>query len=299
LPELQTALEQHLDPDLDPSPTIRTVFGLYLPRLWYLDEAWTKSNFQGIFPTSGPAARLGRQAWATYVQFNRPYPEVLAVGRTQYEEAVEQVGQKSNGEITDVERRLTDHIMELQIMTDDATDLRQRFFGKARLELRSHALEFIGFVMKQGRLADDPGMRARLQHLWEDRVQAEASGDTPLQELAAFGAWFAASYFDESWSLGHLASVLGRGCVLPLPSEVVARLASVSEDNLLVAVGCLAMIVESDRDEWGVISWRDKGHELLSRGIRSSDPRVREASRSVVSRLLLAGHQIPFADLAR
>jgi hypothetical protein len=67
IPEVREILEYHLDPAIDPSPTIRAVYGQWLPTLHYLDPVWTEANLSKIFPAEPGLEILRHAAWKTYV----------------------------------------------------------------------------------------------------------------------------------------------------------------------------------------------------------------------------------------
>lgn len=49
-PVICVALSQRLNPIIEPSPSVRAVFGCYLLLLYWLDKRWTESNLDLIFP---------------------------------------------------------------------------------------------------------------------------------------------------------------------------------------------------------------------------------------------------------
>jgi hypothetical protein len=50
LPEVRTVLDEHLDLRLEPTLTIRSVYGRHFPWLHYLDPAWAAGTVARIFP---------------------------------------------------------------------------------------------------------------------------------------------------------------------------------------------------------------------------------------------------------
>ena len=93
IPEVRTVLEQRLDPDSEPSPAVRTVYGKWLPWLILLDERWVVANITRILPRAPELAELRDAAWDTYVSWCPPFDPVYAVLQHEYEAVVERVGQ--------------------------------------------------------------------------------------------------------------------------------------------------------------------------------------------------------------
>jgi len=65
-------LERHLDPAVDKSPAVRSVYGQFLPALMWIDPKWMRSLIEKVFPLDREAMTLRRAAWTGYVRFNRP-----------------------------------------------------------------------------------------------------------------------------------------------------------------------------------------------------------------------------------
>jgi hypothetical protein len=299
IPELREVLELELDPVYDPSPTVRQALGQYFRRLWYLDADWARRSIPRIFPVSGAEAILGDAAWWALVTFNHAYVEIFVLARAQYERALAQVSGRQTTQATHAEYQLAQHVMELQLRSDEAESLQRALFTSPRVDLRVYALEFVGILMRGGGLPDDDAIREKLMRLWEDREHANAAGSADLAELTTFGAWFASSYFPIAWVMEHLMLVIDRGVVLERPFEVVEALARVPNEYLMAAIVCLREIAEADREGWGLLGWREAGHQLLARGVSSSDVGTREAARGLVSRLMLRGHETAYRDLVR
>jgi hypothetical protein len=67
VPEAQAVLERHLDPDADPSPAVRAVYGMWLAQLVRMDEDWVAEHAHDIFPADIDQAHLFAAAWNAYV----------------------------------------------------------------------------------------------------------------------------------------------------------------------------------------------------------------------------------------
>ena len=67
MPEVRTVLEEHLDPDIEPSLAVRAVYGKWLPWLILIDEQWVSANIARILPPTPGHVSLRDTVWDTYI----------------------------------------------------------------------------------------------------------------------------------------------------------------------------------------------------------------------------------------
>src|SRR5262249_11114405 len=84
LPEVRVVLEEHLDPNRDPSLAVRSVYGQYFPWLVLLDPAWAQENVEKIFPSDSESWDYFWAAWIAYVSSCEPYNNILEVIKDKY-----------------------------------------------------------------------------------------------------------------------------------------------------------------------------------------------------------------------
>jgi hypothetical protein len=94
-PEVRQALTRKLDRTSDPSRAVHSVFGRYLPRLYWLDVQWVESHIGDILPqTEAEDARwIFASAWDSFVNFNRYYPPMLGLLGSHYVTAIDYLSQ--------------------------------------------------------------------------------------------------------------------------------------------------------------------------------------------------------------
>jgi hypothetical protein len=63
MPEVQQVLDWHLNPQQDPSPAIRAVYGWWFPNLLHMASDWTTQRIDQIFPEETTSQELWRAAW--------------------------------------------------------------------------------------------------------------------------------------------------------------------------------------------------------------------------------------------
>jgi hypothetical protein len=88
--ELAALLERHLDPEVEPTATIRSVSGEWFPFLVAWDEQCAAAHAGDIFPSEGEN-HLWRAAWHADGRSNHAQAGVYAVLRVQYRRAVDEL----------------------------------------------------------------------------------------------------------------------------------------------------------------------------------------------------------------
>ena len=67
MPEVREVLDLHLEPSVDPTRAIRSVYGMRLPWIRLVDSRWTQLNLDRIFPESDTQRDFWEAAWAAYL----------------------------------------------------------------------------------------------------------------------------------------------------------------------------------------------------------------------------------------
>ncbi|MGQ9677552.1 MAG: hypothetical protein ACUVX1_17965, partial [Chloroflexota bacterium] len=306
MPEVRELLERHLDPKHDPSLAIRAFYGQWFPWLNLLDPRWVKENLQRIYPQDDGLAALRDTAWATYISFCHPYNDVLAVLREEYARAVQRIGALSGPTLSfrSPDEGLALHLMTLygrgKLKLDKPDGLIQMFYSRAPDGLCGHAIKFIGQSLgkTQGRIRK--AVLRRFMRLWEWRMEVIAKAATPdlhVAELAAFGSWFVSGKFDDAWAIAHLRAALELAGRTEPDHLVVDRLAQLTGKMPLIAVQCLRMMVEGDKEGWHIHMWKDSARGILRAALSSSDGIARREAEDLVNRLGALGHYATFRDL--
>ena len=286
LPEVRSVLERHLDPDIDPSDAVHSVYGQWFPWLWLLDREWAESHVDLVFPEGEADQPFFWSAWGAYVVYCEAYTDVLPLLRPKYAHAVRQLGLEP-GEMGMGERsseHLATHLMSYYWRGEvslESSDLVADFFNVAPPNLREHALTSIGRGLWSLEEDISEDVASRLRGLWEWRVATTPSAE----ELKAFGWWFTSGKLDSEWSVRALREVLEQR-VLPDPDhEVVARLASLAAADPQPALQCLERMISLSAGGWSIHGWLDHAKTILEIGLRASDPSTQAAAKRVVHAL--------------
>ena len=214
-PEVRTVLDEHLDPDTEPSVAVRAVYGNWLPWLVLLDEQWTAANLTRILPTAPELAALRDAAWNTYVGWCPPFNPVYEVLRHEYEAAVERVPSSGTVDVIGDERadsKLGEHLVTFYRRGCLQPGLIDRWFELADDECAARVMNSLGRSLTNTQEDIDPAVLRRIRQLWDSRLEATAGApEAHPSEADAFAYTFASAKFDDDWSLAGLGITLRHG----------------------------------------------------------------------------------------
>lgn len=303
--DVGAALDRHLDPAVEASPAIRSVYGERLRFLIYVDSSWTLAAIPRIFPEADTETSLWDAAWSGYVQFGGFVASVATMLEPQYRRATRALCQTDNANqrASHDEHRLAEHLM-IMLWRGDMTALDQtgtiaEFFRNAAPQLRGYAIRYIGILVRDAD-ADFPIERLdRVRELWAARFDAARQSRNPqtsAEEIKKFGAWVTCARFDSRWSLEQLKDVLLFAGTVDREDQVLERLVELAPSHPLLVTECLDLIVQSCQDHWTLQLSAESIRAILSAVFASGDQAVRMLAIEVVNRLLARGHHA-FRDL--
>jgi len=305
MPEVRSVLEKHLDPNYEPSNAVRAVYGQRFAALYFLDRTWAKANITRVFPSDDASKGLRNVAWGAYIIFCQPYDELFDALVGEYRKAIAAIGASSKNwqHLGNPDSRLAEHLMIEywwgHIDFEKPEGLMASFYAKADPKLRSWALEFIGRSLREPSAPISIDVLERLKALWATRLEAvrslgEASPDG--EELRGYPWWFVSKRFDDEWAIDQLRQALLFAGKLDFDDLVVERLAELAKEMPAKAVECLSMIVEGDKEGWGVLGWQDHARTILSAAMGSEDGQAKNAAIVLINKLGARGY-FDFRDL--
>ena len=299
VPEVKKKLEEMLNPDIEPTLTVRAVYGLYLPALIYLNRNWTKNNLQKIFPKNPQYRKLWRTAWEAYIRYSKFYDDVYQILRSEYETAINKL--QSPKISVEAKRRLSEHIVRayLRELEDiEKESLVKQFFEKAEPGIRGHAVWFVGQVLKDlpnAGLSDQKKGKIieRLKNLYEWRLE-EAKSNDAIEELKWFGLWFInnQNQISKDWMISKLNETLEvTNGVIEFESEIVERLEDYLEEYCLEVLKTLNLLVKADNQEWFLISSKKTIKKLLIHTTEAcSVEEIKDSINEAISNLVRKGY---------
>ncbi len=304
VPEVREVLDRHLDPAIEPTMAIRSIYGFWLPNLVALDRSWVESRLNRIFPEDPAGARLRDAAWDAYIGFSHPFNDVFELLRGEYRAAVMTLSPTDPQSTSLGDRRLhlAQHLMSFywrgKAPIEDPDGLVPLFFYRGSDALRGEALDFIGRSLREEGVEVPKEVLDRLQVLWEWRIgTAEAHSATGFrEELSSFGGWYASGRFDPAWAIAQLLRAVRISRKAEPDHWVIERLQSDCKAFPALVVECLALLIEGDTDGWRVMSWREEIRDIVGSVLKGNSEAAHAAAVDVVHRLGARGY-FDFRDL--
>ena len=287
IPEAREVLDFHLNPENDPSITIRTVYGQRAPWLHLLDEKWAQENTARIFARNRP--ELWHAAWDAYVGYSQPFDNVFDWLRGEYAFAVEQIGSHEHGwsQPQAPDYSLAQHLMSFywRGKIDHKSEILTAFYLRADAPLRAHVLSFIGRSLRNTKEAVPKEVVERLKVLWMQLVETAKKQPSLADEFKEYGWWFTSSKLDDEWSLAQLLEALHLAKRVEPDHLVVERLVALASSMPNPSIQALRMMIEGDTKGWGVLGWTDKAKEIIRTVRKSGDGQARDTADDLVNLL--------------
>ena len=301
IPEGRNRLERHLDPALEPSPSVRAVYGQWFPHLTLLDAHWTERNADKIFSDSFPELRDA--AWETYLRFCRVYIRPFELLRDQYAAAVARLpGSDDRAASTrgHPERRLGEHLLAMVgsglLNWSDEDALVKRFFENARPNDVQGAIGRIGRDLCREETEFPAEVLERFESLTEELLAfLEEAGQEKMGHLSSLGWWIASGRFDPKWTLAHLDQLIRLAGTARPYFEVMDCLVELSEDSPSETFELFRSWTSADPAERSVILRRNDAARTVLRAALANHSSSGEA-RAFIHRLGAEGH-LSYRDL--
>lgn len=291
MPEVRDVLMERLNVAVEPSAAVRSVYGQWLCWLHYLDANWTEEHLSSIFPNSRELSYLRDAAWCAYLSFSPLTDEVFDLLRKQYEDAIirlqvptPECAMRPEAPGVNVARHIVTEFVRGKLSLEDP--LLIHFFEHAPLDIRREALAHAGRIVKD-LSARDIDAAGRAMELWNSRVAAQTGGAD--SELTAFGWWFVGEGFPASWALEQLSkTMLSTNGKIDHDFSVLIKLAEIADIDPALAVSCLRMMLEYDRENGIILASADKVGDVLRIALASEQSETRQSAIDLIH--LLGAH---------
>jgi hypothetical protein len=302
MPEVQAILDHHLDPANDPSLAIRAVYGQWLPWLITLDSRWVDQSLTKVFPAEENLRTLRDAAWDTYIIYNEPYNNIFQVLHEEYRHAINRIGGEplqASREPEKPDDRLADHLMIFYgrgILNLEEDGVIAQFYTKAYDKLCAHALWFVGQTLGE---EVPPDVLERFQALWQRRLDAANHATSPashIAEMTAFGWLFSSRKFNETWAITQLKNALEISGWAEPDHQVIEYLATLAPAYLALAVDCLSIMVEGDKEGWGIRYWSTHARTILALALSNPNVEIQQSAEALIHQLGARGY-FEFRDL--
>jgi len=298
MPEVLPILNKHLDARNDPSRASRAVYGQWLPQLVYLGSDWVLANMKRLFPREPELKPLRDAVWHTYLLYGgQLYSSVTKSMMSVYREEVaglkdRQIGEKS---YESPNRRLAEHVVimylwgGIELGDDSLLDL---LFKTAPTAITTHVMDFIGRDIFRNKDIE-PKIIKRMIALWTWRVEQVGGFDRmPVEELSAFGWWFASGKFEPEWALRNLEETLRWTPINAANLQAIEQLSNLYSVHPVEVLRCLKLFVQVNSDLWFFVSsHKQKGvWTILEQGMASDNVAIRDQAEEIVHLLGSKGY---------
>gem|GEM_PF-4490487 len=288
MPEVATLLEEHLDVITDPTPSTRTAYGERLPWLILMDKEWASRQVQRIFPDDLNLEVYRRAAWQGYMQLPRAYDDPFRILRAQYERAIQELVSEPNRIDTEETNHVAEHLMEVfwrgLVNLGDPDRLIEKFFERAPISLRQHAIRDIGVGLQHPQTVLKGDAKQRLEQLYDWRLDQTEDAE----ELEGFGRWYTSGHFDEPWATSRLLKTLQKTGFRFHDEDVIGVLAK-SAASIADKVSAIELLIKRDEDYWRIENWLPEGKPIIEEASRSTDAVTRGRAAAIIDDLVRRG----------
>jgi len=285
-PEAEALLERHLDPAIEPTRTIRSIYGANLNRLVYWDTPWVEANRDRIFSAAHP--RLDETAWSTFITHAQSFIDVFQLLHGRFERAVEEMVSppREKGD-RDPRVALGCYLVALywggSIDFKSADSLLTQFFTKAPDAVRGEVIKFIGISAKKAPTPIAPVVMERLVALWEWRVQVAQTqgGKNQSEELANFVWWLHSEKFDDRWATVEMVRALELSATSVQESLYLRRFAELADKHAAEALQALEFAVGKAGKLASAFWFDEEAIAILSAALRSTDAGLQQRAKAL------------------
>jgi len=288
-PEVTKVLDRHLDLNLDPSVSIRSVYGWWLSWIIAMDEPWVSERLDSLLGDLSTPHELA--AWETYVvhgQADNQSYAVLARYYWRYGELLAGLEAEPTQRIAGVLpfERYIDHLVRLRdrLHADETSPLGQ-LLARGPAWLVAAMVKGTGHIL-HGASTLEAGVPESFHRLWGLVRGAVEQRDNPTVNgaVAPFGWWFA-SPLPPEWTLPELIWALEQAGKTDPDFLVLERLAEVSAAQPALALEALQAIVGSSSNGWELRAQEGKLRGILSAALAADDASLHVQAEALTNRL--------------
>jgi hypothetical protein len=295
MPEaIREVLDRHLDPALDPSPSVRSIYGWWFgwTAAYYPD--WSEAQVDAIFPLAAESRDLFDAAWTSYITRWTPRYDRFLLLHPQYQLAIDRLGESAGntaakGSVFSPASILGQHLVLLYLwghLTKDDGAVAQ-YFATASHSLRASVNEYLGRQLDAGRPPEP--IWPKLIDWWEARkLVGLAEIDSHRVELGSFGWWSGGATFAPEWWLNQIADLSVAGIALDADFRVVETLATLASSNPSEVLAALREVLPN-ASTWFVSGHRQQLETIFDTALSSNETGLSDEARALIDLLAARG----------
>ncbi len=294
-PRLKELLDARLDPEKEPSPSVRFVYGRRIGNLSYLDEGWLLSKKHTLFPKENPLLWIG--AFQGYLGATIFLPLARWL-ESEYFIAIDHLKTKAEENKygpSDIRRMLPEHLMVAFAHNGVSKDVILAFFRTVYQEARAEAVNYGGRgVLNQGMVTEE--VVSRLEDLWRTLV---ADATQAVDTLAEFGSWFTSPAFRSEAKLELLLATVERTSgQIDNPDDVIEALKEFVSKAALSVTKIAKLILLHPKSTWAFTLNLQAIVSLLENIRDTGDIEAKKELKGLLDDLGSKGYVEQFRELA-
>lgn len=293
LPEVTDILAKRLaeDAEIPLTRPERALLGMHFGNLCTLNWDWATQQSEIFFPQTNKA--VWRDAFGSYIRFNRPDKLTYEILRREFEYAIENLNilEKEKGEGKELIDRLGQHLFTYSLwgvypLTGNES-LLERFYDKTKEDRKrwGQLFDHVGRSLRNSGKQLDKTLTDRIIAFFNWRFEAAE----PL-ELQEFTFWLEAECFSSDWRLQAYSKILELVRVKDVGLSLQVRaLNKLLSTHLTLVVECFAKITDAMDQDTQIYISADEAKPILKEGLIAEDSQVRENAERARENLLRLG----------
>jgi predicted nucleic acid-binding protein len=293
LPEVTDILAERLSDDAEITLTRpeQALLGMHFGSLCTINRDWAAQQREIFFPQAIEA--VWRDAFGSYIRFNRPVKLTFELLRGEFEYAIDHLNilANENGDDMELIDRLGQHLFTYYLwdvypLTGEES-LLERFYDKTKDDRKrwGQLFDHVGRSLRNSGRHLDKALANRIIAFFDWRFESAE----PL-ELQEFTFWLEAECLQPDWRLQSYLKILdfGLGKNVGLSLEVSA-LNKLLSNHLELVLECFVKITDAMDQGTQMFILADEARPILKAGLTAEDPQVRENAERAQENLLRLG----------
>lgn len=286
-------LDWHLNPENDPSPAMRSVYGWRFALIYGTNEDWATKNMDIIFSDD----KYGEAAFDAYVLFNPVHPEEINILEEVFKR---QLPRLVDAPVEDGKARhdgLKNFVQHLALhywygdMDLSKDSIMRNLLDTANAKYIKELANFTGFRLYKSKETElEETQMKKLAGLWEEIVRLARVDSAKCEALEEFGTWFASGKFDPKWSLEQLTYAATKAGEIHLDFAALEYMETLVKEYPAESLKALSAMVDGTRERWSVSSWSKNATNIIKIAYNVDDSTVKQSASELANKLVAKGY---------